>query len=42
MTNLLKLIEYVNQREYKVVINIDDLDRVPVDKVSFSFDKFFT
>ena len=39
MTRLIKLIEYVNRREYKVVISIDDLDRVPLDKVFLSFDK---
>ena len=37
MTRLIKLIEYVNRREYKVVISIDDLDRVPLDKVCLIF-----
>jgi len=38
MTRLIKLIEYVNRREYKVVINIDDLDRVPLDKIKSILD----
>jgi len=38
MTRLIRLIEYVNQREYKVVISIDDLDRVPLDKIKSILD----
>jgi len=34
MTNLIQTIKLVSKISYKVVITIDDLDRVPLPKVS--------
>ena len=36
MTKLVKCAEFIHRRKYKIVIFIDDLDRVREEKVSFS------
>jgi len=38
ISKLIRFVEYIHNKEYKIVISIDDLDRVPLDKVKSILD----